>query len=258
MINLLRVDFYRMYRKKWLWAAVTAMVFVAVAFCIMQHTAMDYVVALDRVVFLPMTFYGIAMAALAGIFIGDDFDDGVIRNKIIAGRTRASIYLSNLLTCQAAGITVYLLTTTVALGVGINWFEVNVTAAQIVFFTALGTLTCLAYCSIYSMISTLTGNKSHAIAICMALSFFLLFLCLHTNETLVQKEIVDGVSNPHYVQGVKRIVYELLHDINPTGQVAQLSAMSFLNPARFILVDVVLIPVTTAVGIWRFHKKDIK
>lgn len=257
MVNLLRMDLYRMYCKKWLWTAVSAMVFVAVAFCIMQHTAMDYVVALDRVIFLPMTFYGIAMAALTGIFIGDDFNDGVIRNKIISGKTRASVYFSNLLTCQAAGITVYLLTTTVTLGVGVNWFEINVTTAQIVFFTVLGALTCLAYGSIYCVISILAANKSHAIAICMALSFFLLFLCLHTNDTLVQKEIVNGAFNPHYVQGVKRIVYETLHDINPTGQVAQLSAMRFLNPVRFILVDVVLIPAMTAFGIWRFYQKDI-
>lgn len=258
MIKLLRADLYRMYYKKWLWITVSAMAITAFALCVMQHTAMSYVVALDRVIFLPMTFYGIAMAALIGIFTGDDFNDGFIRNKIASGKTRASVYLSNLLTCRAAGITVYLLTTLTALGIGVIWFEINVTAADVLSFTALGLLTCLAYSGIYCMISTIVGNKAHSIVICMALSFFLLFLCLHTNEVLVQKEFVDGAFNPHYARGIRRIVFELLHDINPTGQAAQLSSMKCLSPVRFIIVDAVLILFTDAFGIWKFDKMDIK
>lgn len=258
MIKLLRADLYRMYCKKWLWMTVGAMAAAAFALCVMQHTAMSYVVKLDRVIFLPMTFYGIAMATLIGIFTGDDFNDGFIRNKIASGKTRASVYLSNLLACRAAGITVYLLTTLTALIIGIGWFEINVTATEVMSFTAMGILTCLAYSGIYCMISMLAGNKTHAIVISMALSFFLLFLCLHTNEIMVRKEFIDGATNPHYAQGVRRIVYELLHDINPTGQAAQLSAMKCLSPVRYIVVDAVLILLTDAFGIWKFNKVDIK
>lgn len=258
MIKLLLADFYRMYSQKLLWTTVISMVIIAFSLCVMQHTAMDYSVSLDRVIFLPMTFYGIAMAALVGIFIGDDFNDGTIRNKIISSKTRAAVYFSDLLTCQTAGITVYLLTTLFTLCISINQFEINMTTAEIMSFMALGIFTCLSYCGIYCILSMLVGNKTHAITICMALSFFFLFLSLQTNSVLVQKEYVDGVLNPHYVYGIKRLVYILLQDINPTGQVAQLSSMTCLNPIRFIIVDVVLIIFTVAFGVLGFNKKDIK
>lgn len=258
MYGLLHADFYRMYTKKWLWLCTLAMLLIALAFCIMQYTAMDYVVPLDRVIFLPMSFYGVVMAAMISKFAGDDFSDGVIRNKIIAGRSRASIYGSNMLAGCVACITVYILTVAFSSGIGAYLFPVNVTVGKTAFYTILGFFTCVAYSSIYQMITMLIGNKTTAVVICMSVSFFMLFLCLYTNQTLVQSEFKNGILNPHYVSGIKRMIYELLHDFNPTGQAAQLSEMNFLNPVRFVISDLVLTGITCIIGIIGFGRKDIK
>ena len=258
MAKILRADCYRMYAKKWLWLCTLAMMALSAVFCIMQHTAMDYEVSLDRVVFLPMSFYGVMAAALIGIFVGDDFSDGVIRNKIVSGITKRSIYFSTLLTCCSGGIVVYLMTIAVSLGIGVHWFQINVTAGEIAYYAALGFLTCLTYCSVYSMLAMLIQNKTHAIAVCMILSFGMLFLSLHTNSILVQTEYESGVLNPHFVNGLKKAAYEFLHDLNPTGQAVQLSMMQCLNTVRYVLVDVGLIVLTSALGSFAFRRKDIK
>jgi hypothetical protein len=75
---------------------------------------------------------------------------------------------------------------------------------------------------------------------------------------LVQQEYVDGTINPHYMTGIKRTIYEVLHDVNPFGQAAQLSDMKCINPVRFVVVDFIWMTVTSFLGVLFFDKKDIK
>ena len=86
----------------------------------------------------------------------------------------------------------------------------------------------------------------------------MLFLCLHTNEVLVQAEYRDGVLNPRYVGGARRALCGVLHDLNPCGQAAQLSAWQVWHPARAMAFDVFTIAVTTALGCALFRRKDIR
>ena len=91
----------------------------------------------------------------------------------------------------------------------------------------------------------------------MGLAFGMLFLCLHTNEVLVQTEYKDGVLNPNYVGGIRRMVYGFLHDLNPCGQAAQLSGWEVWHPARMVLIDLLLIIGLTVMGCRLFDRKDI-
>lgn len=258
MDRLLRADFYRLYRQKTLWVFALLMMLLAAGFCLMQKTAMDYTVCLDRVLFLPMSLYGVAVAALVGLFAGEDFSDGVIRNKLIAGRTRRAVYLSLLLAVWAACLTVYLLGFAVSLGLGLWLFPVNVTAGQVLQFLLLGVLTCLGFGSLYCMVTLLLADRAAAVAACMGLACLLLFLCLQTNSLLVQAEYRDGLPNPHYVGGLPRAACAFLHDLNPYGQAAQLSAMVCPAPVRFAALALLLVAVTCAVGMAVFCKKDLK
>lgn len=258
MSKLLRADFYRMYNSKKIWLCVAAMIVVAIFFILMQYTAMDYKVPFSRVIFLPMTFYGIATAALVSFFIGDDFSDGVIRNKIIAGRSRSSIYLSNLICGLSACLLVYTLTILLTVIIGSDYFENDVTPTEIFAYFVLGLFTCMAFGNIYCMLSMLIGNKATSIMVCMCLAFGMLFLCLHTNQILVQQQYKEGILNSHYVRGTKRIIYEFLHDINPFGQIAQLSAMTCLNWKRWIGLDIIWIVVAVGLGNVLFHRKNIR
>lgn len=258
MRRLLRADLYRLYHNKKIWIALFAMLAVAGMMITMQYTAMDYKVPLSRVIFLPMTFFGPVLAALVGFYAGEDFSEGTVRNKIVAGNKRSGIYTSQILCVWTASILLYMVTTCLTVSIGLPLFAHDVGATEIICYFCLGILTVLAMGSLFFVITVCVGNRSVAVTVCMALAFLMLFLCLHTNQVLAQQPYKNGVVNLHYVSGTKRIFYELLHDINPMGQIAQLSEMKCINAARWIVLDMVYIIGIFFGGILVFQKKDIR
>lgn len=258
MRRLLQADLYRLYHNKKIWIALLAMLAASGMMITMQYTSMDYEVPLSRVIFLPMTFFGLVLAALVGFFAGEDFSEGTVRNKIVAGNGRSHIYYSQMLSVWTATLFVYTVTSGVTVSVGLPLFTHDVGTKGIAAYFALGIMTVLAMGSLFYVISMCIGNRSVAVTVCMALAFMMLFLCLHTNQILAQQPYKDGVVNLHYVSGAKRMCYELLHDFNPMGQIAQLSEMKCLNVFRWIAVDIIWLIGTCAAGILVFGKKDVK
>ena len=257
MRKLLSADAFRIFHSKWFWLCLGGMLALAGAFITMQYTAMDYTVALSRVIFLPMSFYGMAVAALVALFVGEDFSDGCIRNKIIAGCSRPSIFLSHLLVSCLACTIIYLVTTLLTAAIGCLLFEIDVSVFRFLQYLALGMGMCLAYSCIYCTITMVCGSKTTSTVLCMGLAFFLLVACLHTNQVMIQPAYKNGAPNPAYVDGFAKVVYGILHDLNPTGQAAQLSAMQVFRPIRCILCDILWMLIAGA-GCGIFHRKNIQ
>lgn len=257
MRKLLSADLFRIFHSKWFRLCLGGMIAMSVGFIFMQHTAMDYTVPLSRVIFLPMSFYGVTVAALVSLFVGEDFSDGFIRNKIIAGRSRFSVFASNLAVCWLACVTIYLATTFFTTVSGIFLFENDITPAKFCQYLLLGTGMCLAYGSIYCTITMLCDNKTTAAVLCLGVAFFLLLASLHSNQVMVQPEYKNGVLNPAYVDGFTKTIYAILHDLNPTGQAAQLSTMDIFHPIRFFFCDLAWI-FPTGAGMVIFNRKNIQ
>ncbi len=74
---------------------------------------------------------------------------------------------------------------------------------------------------------------------------------------MVQTYLKNGVLNPNYVGGITRVIHSLSFDINPAGQAAQLSAMKFLNPIRFVVFDVLICIIFALLGKIIFNRKDL-
>ena len=149
MRKLLSADIFRLFHSRWYWLCLSGMMAMSVGFVVMQYTAMDYTVPLSRVIFLPMSFYGVAMASLISLFIGEDFSDGFIRNKIIAGHSRYCIFLSNLLISLVACIVIYFMVTLFTATAGSFFFEINITLDIFCKYLFLGLGMCIAYGCIY-------------------------------------------------------------------------------------------------------------
>lgn len=257
MRKLLSADSFRIFRSKWFWLCLGGMLALAGAFVTMQYTAMDYTVPLSRVIFLPMSFYGMAVAALVTLFVGEDFSDGFIRNKIIAGCSRPAIFASNLIVSCLACLIIYLVITLLTAAVSCLLFEIDVSVSRFLQHLVLGMGMCLGYSCIYCTITMVCGNKTTSTVLCMGLAFFLLVACLHTNQVMIQTEYKDGVLNPAYVDGFAKAVYSVLHDLNPSGQAAQLSAMEVFKPIRCVLCDLLWVLIAGA-GCAIFNRKNIQ
>ena len=70
MIRMLRADLKRLWKSAALRLSLIGMLALASAFMAIQATSMDYTVPLSRVIFLPMSMYGVFMGAL---ICGDGF-----------------------------------------------------------------------------------------------------------------------------------------------------------------------------------------
>ena len=219
---------------------------------------MEYTVPLSRVIFLPLSFYGVAAAAMVSVFTGRDFADGFIRNKLIFSKSRSQVVLSQIVTSCIACVLVYSVTVLYTFGTARFFFENNVEPDLFAGYFALGLSMSAAIACLFCVITLLCGDQTRAVVWCMGISFGMLFLSLHTNQILVQTRYKNGALNPHYVEGAKRVLYGILHDLNPCGQAAQLSCWEVLEPMRAVLCNGLWILGTAAAGIVLFQRKDIK
>lgn len=248
MSKLLRADFLRLRKSFAFRLTLFAMLLLAGAFLFMQATAMDYTVPLTRVVFLPLSMFGIAMAALVSSFVGTDYSDGFIRNKLLTSTRRSDYVISQIIISCFACFVAYLVVTAFTFGIGLFIFEDNVDRPELFRYFLLGIVMSVTTGCIFSAITVLSGNKARAVICCMGLAFAMLFLALHTNEVLLQSGLEDGF---------RKTANELLHDLNPCGQAAQLSSWEVGHPLRILLINILLICGSSGLACALFQRKNI-
>lgn len=103
MYKLLKANFFKL-RKSivfWLFIFLSAGIAVISHFFKFTHSFATY---LDTAVTEYVIILGIFIAFFVSLFVGREYSDGIIRNKIVNGHTRKNIYFSNLIICIIAGI----------------------------------------------------------------------------------------------------------------------------------------------------------
>lgn len=258
MIRMLKADFIRLRTSFAYRLSLIGMLVLASAFMFIQATAMDYSVPLSRVVFLPLSLYGIVMASFVSVFIGADFSDGIVRNKLLTAKKRSSLVISQIIVSCTGCIIVYIVVTVFSAGIGHFFFENDVISTVFIQFFTIGIGMSIVIGCLFSVVTMICGNKTQAIILCMILAFGMFFVCLHTNQVLIQTEYKNGVPNPHYVGGIRRQIYSILHDINPCGQAAQLSAWNVWHPIRVQVMNLFVIVCASALGCLLFRRKDVR
>ena len=229
---------------------------------------------LDNCLLTFMPVIGIVLSVVISMYLGTDYSDGTIRNKIMAGKSRNSIYTANFLTCSVIGMVIYCfgllsvaLVGTPLLG-GIQ--EEPLTVAKLL---ADGILMVIANAAIFNMIAMLASNKAHGAVISILAAFGLLFLAIYIFNALSQPEMIEEVvitakeqipeqlekvKNPHYVSGLKRKLYEFLTDLLPSGQGIQLASFAAAHSCRMAGCSVAVAAVIHEAGSMIFRKKNIK
>ena len=142
MRELLAANLVRLRKTGLFWGA--ALLHAAFAlfriYTIVDDRKYGYETTLDEALFTFIMIEGLVMAVFIAVFLGTEYSDGTVRNKITAGHGRVRIYLANLLTvCLACLVftAVYLLTT---LAVGLPVLGGLTLGAGVIASTLLGTL----------------------------------------------------------------------------------------------------------------------
>lgn len=225
---------------------------------------------LDEVVYLYLPVIGIMSAIFCSYLSGQEYSDGAIRNKLVAGHSRAAIYLSNLIinVSVVLGLTLVTLLTEAVLG-GLLLDGVQATFSQI-FVAILGSLLAIvALCAIFTLIAMSGQNHKTSDAICLLLVCILIFVSLYLLLIRVElkgydEDVKEGIENVYteedafYAILKNREVCEFSYDLLPTGQIAQYVSKDVQRPKRLPLYSSGIIVVTTAFGVFLFRRKNIQ
>ncbi len=235
--------------------------------------AADAVVSLDSRYFIFPFLSGILMSAFCALFVGAEYSDGTIRNKLIVGHSRRTIYLSNLVLCVAAGVLLCLGYIAAVLAAGFPLLgPLHTPIPLILWYTLCSVVMTTAVTALFTMFAMLCQNKAVTAVTCIFLSYFLLFLGIYLNSRLEEPEIyppyeyiqdgqivtAEAQPNPSYIRGAKRAVYQFFYDL-PGCQVVQLAAsIDSGAPPRLPLCSLTVIVLSTGAGTALFRKKDLK
>ncbi len=263
MHKLLIANFSRIKKNKLFWCLCGVMALASLVMILnalsRPNTTVDNAIA---AFVIPIE---LAVAVFVSIFLGTEYGDGTIRNKLIIGHTRQRIYLANLtaaLTCTAGLFASYMLPVLL-----IGFPGLGLPSGQTVKIIAVGFVTLMAYCALFTMISTIYANKAGATAVNLVLAFVLLVAGIFLTSYLLQPEYIPAygigneleyVHNPHYVAGARRILLQILTNILPGGQATQF-LMNIIGPLWTLpLYSAGICVACTTVGMIVFGKKDIK
>ena len=220
--------------------------------------------------FVYALLLGFGMAVFIPLFFGAEYSDGAIRNKLIIGHSRLSVYLSHLITSVAVAALAAAAYLAPVLAIGVFAYEPPDMDAGTLLLLLLGTLALLAaYCALYTFIVMNWGNKSRAAVICLTVMLVLYLAAGNIDTSLMHPEymfteitdsgeIIYGDPNPRYVDGAKRQALETLYDLLPTGQSIQYMRVKVNHPARLTLCSLMDTAALTALGAALFRRKDIK
>ncbi len=279
MRNLLASHFARLRRDKVFWLCCAILFGLNALFMWMgiRHATLNPKMAsfysLDSLFFGQTPFLCLFCAAFSSLFFGVEYGNGTIRNKLIAGHNRTSVYLSAFLLSSAASTGMALAG---ALGGATGMFYFGgfqMGWRQAALYIGIILLSTIAVTAIYTALELNLSNRAVSVVIVFAAYFVILILGSYFYNALQEPELIntsiiisteggvqmgDLIPNPDYVSGVKRQVYQVLLLLNPLGQQIQIANAGLEHPLWSSLSSVALSVLATLGGLLIFRKKDIK
>ena len=124
MCKLLRANFYRLRRSRALWLCMAAAFALSALFQLRIGADNESMNTLDVIFLQVFPFLPILHAAFISLFLGVEYQDGTLRNKLIAGHSRGTVYAAYLIV-SIAGCFVILLAWMASAVIGVvkfGWF----------------------------------------------------------------------------------------------------------------------------------------
>lgn len=295
MSKLLRANFARLWKSKVFWICIIFMAGLDIYFIHMDGERFKMLM-IRQSFFSCNTFGVIAGAVFTGIFIGTEYGDGTIRNKLAVGHSRFEVYFANFITCMTACLIMYFVWIIIQLFSGayslINEENVYFPAGRIpiLLFCSLAAL--VAQTAISLFISMLVHKRLAGVATVIIATIASLFIAQGIQERLEVPEYYGGTlihtddngeehveydsdtRNPRYLAGTKRKIYESAYHILPFCQLFQIAQLDYYyysvnfnesgheNPLEhtelFPVYSICIFMAVSGGGIFLFRKKDIK
>ena len=279
MTQLLSAGFARLFKNKLFWFGNILFTGFFIFVSLMNYRNMSrypdlYHYTGSTFMFAPFQIIGIFASCFTGMFLGTEYRDGTLRNKLVIGRSRTQVYLSNLVVSFSASLFTSIVSILITFLSGIALFgEPELTSAKMLMTFGLGILMLVSFSGIFTLISMLVPSKSAGSVINIIFFLALVIAGLNVTNMLQQPEFItpgytltldgvlqplEAVPNPHYLQGMKRSVFEFFRDLFPTSQGSLLMAQMTSRPLVMALCSLGITVCTTISGVFHFCRKDLK
>ena len=225
MKNLLCAYFSRLWKEKMFWAAVIFMAAAGFFFTVIQHIAQQpyrdpaHPTTPEEFCFNFHQLIGVVSAIVCCLFLGREFQDGALRNQLIAGHARWKVYLSALTVNAAASVLPALGYFMAACLCGmpvVGGFAVS--AGEVLLLSLSCVLYVAVYASLFTMIQMFTGSRAIAVVLCILLALGLYVCSEAIFNVFYEPAMWDYLYNPNYPGDAMRGFLEVLYEFLPTGQ----------------------------------------
>lgn len=292
MRKLLRANLKRLWKNTMFWVGIAAMlafgVFAIAVVLVSNKNDPTYAMTSPDALLMGGTVLaGIISAIFSAFFIGTEYSDGTIRNKLTVGHSRTAIYFANFLVCLLAAWMMNVIYWIVILAAGsllIGSFAAS--AGVVIKLLVFGLIPVVALNALYVLLEMMISNKAIAVTVLILFSFGIISAQAIMEDRLNTPEYYEAYSwtdddgneheeprhkNSSYPTGLKRQFYEVMCDILPGGQLSQMSTMlmesadmttltkeNYADLWQFTGYSVLIIFISSTAGIILFWKKDIK
>lgn len=278
MTKLLSAGFYRLFKSRVFWIMLVICILLQILVCVdnfrYERERPENTVILDDIVFSIVPAIGFISSALISLLLGEEYSDGVMRNKLTVGHRRSEIYFANLIVCTAGS---FIMLAALFLSGGLLGFALfggfTYDAGTVLWLVLCCFLLTAALSAIDVLVVMCCQNKAVAAVLSLALVLVMLFAGSYLDSVLNEPEMqygamvvhedgvmefVDPAPNPHYVSGMTRTVMAVTEDIIPMGQAIQINNFALERSARWPLLSIAVFTAVSALGYAIFKKKDIK
>ena len=277
MRKLMDANFSRLLKDKIFWCILAAVVGLSLvnifnsARSYEVMTQSGYIVTLEDYYFNQAPLMGIFIALFSSLYLGTEYSDGALRNKLIVGHKRQHIYFANFAICSVAALailTAWLVTGALGFYL-IGPMEMGITGY--LSYVAISIGLTISSTALFTLIGSLSSNK--AMTIVYSAVVFILFAITSSGlyDRLCEPEFNEGMMyvngqfvmqeptpNPLYLSGTVRLIWQSALELLPNGQALLLSDVAIENPLRAILFSVVFTIGVLTLGCNLFRRKNIK
>lgn len=261
MVKLIKSNFVRLQSNPLLWVAIIASAInptytVLNNYCYGKQYELDFTPDDALVMVADGYIFPIVLTILITLFIGTEYSDETIRNKLIVGHSRINTYLSNLFISMIASWIMYAVGIGAAVAAGIPLLGNYALPFKLLFPQILcAVLSISALVSIVVLLAMLISNR-----VISSVTTLLLSVGLSYVPTPIWDKLYSSFEGAT-VTGWKHTFYQITYDLLPTCQLYQYSSdIENLpkNLAVFPIYSILIIVVTSAIGLVVFKKKNLE
>ncbi len=278
MNNLLSSNVIKIKRDKIFWSVVIALFLVVLGSMIITCVNVEKLpedATFEDYYFNSSTYVSMFLAVFSSMFLGTEYSNGTIRNKMIIGKTRTSIYLSNFITNVVVSfVLIVVISTTALVGMPtLGFFDIGI-------LNVIGNLMVLLFSmvslsAIFTFVGMICSNRTYTLLISLLVLLVLIMAASKLDSMLKEPEMLaSGITlitetgeyateinpepNPNYLTEDARNLVELAMEMVPTGPMIKVAYLEMENSVRMMLFSALSASVITFLGVRCFSKKDLK